>query len=66
MIIMFGVYRSSTQMFLLLSVILDFSAVVHSSHFRGAIMQWRPASPSNYNGEVLNIFTHYLTSLSKC
>lgn len=26
--------------------------LVHSSHFRGAIIQWRPVDAANFNGDV--------------
>lgn len=40
------------KLYLLAAIVLSLSHVVVGSHFRGAIIQWRPVNPTNFDGRV--------------
>ena len=46
--------------FVLLTVVVFKYAA--ASHFRGALLQWRPVDPMNFDGQVHNLCSDWLTT----
>ena len=40
-------------------LLLSLTSCAWASHFRGAIVQWRPVNPANFDGMVRTFIFHY-------
>ena len=40
-------------------LLLSLTSCAWASHFRGAIVQWRPINPANFDGRVRTFIFHY-------